>query len=145
MMPKEAVWKKCDKQPSIFPLEDFPGKEPACQCRRCRFDPWIGKIPWMRKWQPTPVFLAGNSHGQRSLVGYSPWGCRVGYDWAPKHPCFEGTHRLWHQYITPASRREEMPGLQSTCPRAGLPVPPLNLSLRQNQPILKADEVKVWE
>ena len=38
------------------------------------FDPWIGKIPWRRAWQPTPVFLPGESLGQRSLVGYSPWG-----------------------------------------------------------------------
>ena len=38
------------------------------------FDPWLGKIPWSRKWQPTPVFLPGEFHGQRSLVGYSPWG-----------------------------------------------------------------------
>ena len=38
------------------------------------FDPWIGKIPWRRKWQSTPVLLPGKSHGQRSLVGYSPWG-----------------------------------------------------------------------
>ena len=36
------------------------------------FDPWVGKIPWTRAWQPTPVFLLGESHGQRSLVGYSP-------------------------------------------------------------------------
>ena len=52
------------------------GKEPACQCRRhkiCRFSPWVGKIPWRRKWQPTPIFLPGESHGQRSLLGYSPW------------------------------------------------------------------------
>ena len=54
------------------------GKESACQCRRCKrceFNPWIGKIPWRRKWQSTPVFLFGKSHVQRSLVGYSPWGC----------------------------------------------------------------------
>ena len=38
------------------------------------FDPWARKIPWMRKWQPTPVFLPEKSHGQRRLVGYSPWG-----------------------------------------------------------------------
>ena len=44
------------------------------QCRRPGFDPWVGKIPWRRKWQPTPVFLPGKSHGQRSLVGYRPWG-----------------------------------------------------------------------
>ena len=38
------------------------------------FDPWFGKIPWRRAWQPTPAFLPGESHGQRSLGGYSPWG-----------------------------------------------------------------------
>ena len=43
------------------------------QCGRPGFDPWIGKIPWRRKWQPTSVFLPGESQGQRSLVGYSPW------------------------------------------------------------------------
>ena len=53
------------------------GKESACQCRRCktgRFDPWVRKISWRRSWHPTPGFLPGESHGQRSLVGYSPWG-----------------------------------------------------------------------
>ena len=44
------------------------------QCRRCGFNPWVRKIPWRRKWQPTPVFLPGESHGQRSLAGYSLWG-----------------------------------------------------------------------
>ena len=44
------------------------------QCGRPGFDPWVRKILWRRKWQPTPVFLPGKSHGQRSLVGYSPWG-----------------------------------------------------------------------
>ena len=52
------------------------GKEPACQSRRCRFDPWVGKILWRRKWQPTPIFLPGEDHGQRSLAGYSPWDHR---------------------------------------------------------------------
>ena len=42
-------------------------------CRRHRFDPWVGKIPQRREWQPTPVFLAGESHGQRSLTGDGPW------------------------------------------------------------------------
>jgi len=42
--------------------------------KRHQFDPWVGKIPWRRKWQPTPVFLPRKSHGQRSLAGYSPWG-----------------------------------------------------------------------
>ena len=44
------------------------GKEFACPCRRCEFDPWVRKIPWRRKWQLTPVFLPGKSHGQRSLA-----------------------------------------------------------------------------
>ena len=49
--------------------------------RRLGFDPWVRKIPWRRKWQPTPVFLPGESHGQRSLEGYRPWGRkRVGHD-----------------------------------------------------------------
>ena len=52
------------------------GKESACQCRRSRFAPWIGKIPWRRKWWPTSVFFPGKSHEQRSPVGYSPWGCK---------------------------------------------------------------------
>ena len=46
------------------------------QCRRPRFDPWVMKIPWRRKWQPTLVFLPGKFHGQRSLMGYSPWDCK---------------------------------------------------------------------
>ena len=52
-------------------------KEPACQCRRhkrCGFNPWVRKIPWRRAWQLTPVFLLRESHGQRSLAGYSTWG-----------------------------------------------------------------------
>lgn len=59
---------------------DTSGKEPAYrQCRRLKrggFDPWVGKIPQRRKWQPTPVFLPAESHEQRSLEGYSPWGCK---------------------------------------------------------------------
>ena len=59
------------------------GKEPTCQCRRhkrCRFDSWVRKIPWRRAWQPTPVFLPGESHGPRSLVGYTIH--RVTKSWA---------------------------------------------------------------
>ena len=52
------------------------GKESACQCKRPGFDPWVRKIPWRRKWQSTPVFLTRKSHGQRNLVGYSPWGSK---------------------------------------------------------------------
>ena len=53
------------------------GKELPCQCRRSKrlgFDPWVRKIPWRRAWQPTPVFSPEESHGQRSLAGYSLWG-----------------------------------------------------------------------
>ena len=53
------------------------GKEPAGRSRRCkryRFSPWAGNIRWKRPWQPTPVSLPDGSHGQRSLVGYSPQG-----------------------------------------------------------------------
>ena len=45
-------------------------------CRRPGFSPWVGKIAWRREWQPTPVFLPGESHGQMSLVGYNPCGCK---------------------------------------------------------------------
>ena len=53
------------------------GKESACQCRRCKrhkFNPWVGKILWSRKWQHTPVFLPGKFHGQRYLAGYIAYG-----------------------------------------------------------------------
>ena len=52
------------------------GKEFACDAEDAGglgFDPWVRKIPWRRAWQPTLVFLPRESHGQRSLVGYSPW------------------------------------------------------------------------
>ena len=66
----------------------FPGgsvvKIPL-QCGRCRFNSQVKEIPWKRKWQPTPVFSPGKSHGQRSLEGYNPRGHkRVGHDLATK-------------------------------------------------------------
>ena len=59
------------------------GKKHTCQCgrhRRLRLDPWVWKIPWRRKGQPTPAFLPGGSQGQRSLAGCSPWASRVGHN-----------------------------------------------------------------
>ena len=63
-----------------MPKWGFPGgasgKEPVCRCRRHMrqgFGPWVGKIPWRSEWQPTPVFLPGEPHRQRSLAGCSPW------------------------------------------------------------------------
>ena len=50
------------------------GKDSACNAGNRGSNPWIGKIPWRRKWQSTPVFLPEKSHGQRSLGGCSPWG-----------------------------------------------------------------------
>ena len=64
---------------TIYLSSGASGKDPACQCRREKrqgFYPWVGKIPWSRKWQPTPVFLAGKFHGQRSMLGYHTWGCK---------------------------------------------------------------------
>ena len=61
------------------------GKESACQCRRRGFHPSGRKIPWRRKWQPSPVFLPRKPHGQRSLASCGPWGHkRVGHDLVTK-------------------------------------------------------------
>ena len=57
------------------------------RCRRLWFGPWVGNIPWRREWLPTVVFLPGECHGQRRLVGYGPWGHRVRHDWETKHEC----------------------------------------------------------
>ena len=56
--------------------QGLSSEDSACQCRRLRFHPWVRKIPWRRQWQLTPVFLPGESHGERSLVGHSPWGLK---------------------------------------------------------------------
>ena len=79
----------CNKISITWTFLPLPGKpcwlkwwRICLQCRRCGFDPWVGKIPWRRAWQPTPVFLPEESHGQRSLAGYSPEGCeREGHEW----------------------------------------------------------------
>ena len=78
---REPCWKRSLK--AVLNKQGLPGsssiKESACQCRRCerlRFDPWAGKITWRRAWRHTPVLSPGESHGQRSLAGCSPWGHR---------------------------------------------------------------------
>ena len=88
------------------------GKESACQWRRwkrCRFDPWVGKIPWRRKGQPTPVFLPGESPWERHLAGYSPWGRKE-----PDTPEWLSTQtqKHWH------ARGQECHGLSGSGPRA---------------------------
>ena len=72
----------------LSPVRGSPGgtsgKEPTCQCRRCKrlgFDPWVRKIPWRRAWQPTLVLLPRESHGQRSLVGYIVHGITTSQIW----------------------------------------------------------------
>ena len=65
---------------TLAQLVGFPGgsmvKNLPGNAGNARKDPWVRKIPWRRKWHPTPVFLPGKSHGQRSLVGYNPWVCK---------------------------------------------------------------------
>ena len=61
----------------VYSISGGISGKPACQCRRHKrhwFNLWVGKIPWRRAWQPSLVFLPGESHGHKSLVGYSPWG-----------------------------------------------------------------------
>ena len=71
-------------------LRWLSGKESTYQYNRHGFDPWVKKIPWRRKLQPTPVLLPGKSHRQRNLQGYSPWSHRVRRDWATEHA------HTWH-------------------------------------------------
>ena len=68
------------------------GKESACQSKRLGFNPSVRKLPWRRKWQPTPVFLPGKSHGQRNLVGYSPQGRKESDTTEHTHTC--GVRRI---------------------------------------------------
>ena len=69
--------------------KEFPkwlsSKKICLQCRRQGSNPWVRKMPWKRKWQPTPVFSPGEFHGQRSLVGFSPWGHRARHNLATEH------------------------------------------------------------
>jgi len=75
-------------------IGDTGGKEHACQGRRHKrhwFNPWIRKVLWRREWQPTPVFLPGEFYGQKSLVVYSPWGCKESDVTEVTHACIN-TH-----------------------------------------------------
>ena len=90
---------------SLSPSWGFPrclsGKESACQSRRCGFDPWVGKIPWRRKWQPTPVLVPGKPHAQRSLVGYSPRDHE-----RARH------NRVTKQHLLPFQQSSRQPGIE---------------------------------
>ena len=79
-------WMKCSQRLGFGDSVESDSLTLGGLCRRLGFNPWVRKFPWSRKWQPTPVFWPGKLHGQRSLVGYSPWGHkRVGHDWACTH------------------------------------------------------------
>ena len=73
-----TLWRKpLPERRSMTLRSGSPGSSPACQCRRLRFDPWVGTIPWRKKGQLTAGFLPGESHGWRSLVGSKrAWGCK---------------------------------------------------------------------
>ena len=79
------------------------GKELTCQYRRHKrrgFHPWVRKIPWKRAWQPTPVFLPGESLGQRSLVGSNPWGHRVRHNCSDLARMLESDRLPLHREVT---------------------------------------------
>ena len=104
------------------PVTRFPGgpsgEEPDYQCRRCKrraFDPWVGKIPWRRAWHPAPLFLPGESHGQRSLAGHSPWG------WKELDKSEVTQHAHARQFWTVATP-SELPHPLPRCPSACLAV-----------------------
>ena len=93
----------CGKLP-----KQLRGEESAWECRRCGFDPWVRKIPGRRTWQPTPVFLPGKVHEQRSLAGYSPRESqKAGHDWsdlACTYACSVGTSDVY----SPPSKKTVM-------------------------------------
>ena len=72
--------KKSDMTEQLHFLSFFQAVK-KLQSRRPGFDSWFGKLPWSREWLPSPVFLPGEFHGQRSLVGYNPWGPKEFDDW----------------------------------------------------------------
>ena len=95
-------------------MTGFPGgtsgKEPACQGKRHKrrgFDPWVGKIPWRRVWQPIPVFFTRESHGRRNLVGYRP-KCRkkVRYDWSDLASTVENKAQFSDNSVSPINEVE---------------------------------------
>ena len=86
-----------------FP-DDLGGKDSACNGRGPSFDPWVKKIPWRRKWQPTPVFWPGEFHGQRRLAGYNPWGSRVRHDWGTNTFTLSLFHNIVQQSLPSTSK-----------------------------------------
>ena len=78
----------------------FPGSSDGKELWRSQFDLWVGRIPWRKEWQPTPVFLPGESHGQRSLTGNSPWVAKSRTRLSDFH--FISLHLQWGVYLLSA-------------------------------------------
>ena len=110
-MGSQRVWQDWNNSTHTWWLS---GKDFSCQCKRRGLSPWVRKIPCRRKWQPTLVFLLGKFHGQRSLVGYSPWGHRVGQDWATKQEFIAVGNGNWHSH--PGKGRDSLFKKSSTHP-----------------------------
>ena len=85
--------------------------QPSSQCRRC----WVGKIPWRRAWQATPIFLPGESHGQRSLVGYSPWGLKES-DTTEQLSSHISSVQFSHSVVSDSLRPHELQHARPPCP-----------------------------
>ena len=106
----KALWE-------LDPSADFPGgasdKDSTCQCSQCKrlgFDPWVGKIPKRRKWQPTPAFLPGKFHGQRSLVVHRVWKSWM-HSWAQvtqhnKRHCRRANLHVWAKQVSMSTLSE---------------------------------------
>ena len=105
------MWLRKKKLKNLIRFQSFPGgsevKASACNAGDLGLIPGSGRFPWRRKWQPTPVFLPGESHGWRSLVGYSPRGCKELDTTEPLHftlknkkPWFEVISLTVHKYIS---------------------------------------------
>ena len=101
-----SLWASClfyQGSHIAFQVAQMVNNLPAMQ--ETGFDPWAGKIPWRREWLPISVFCLENPHGQRSLVGYSPWGCKESgmTDWLSTRPCTWNCRRSSGQGRAPKS------------------------------------------
>ena len=108
----------------LGPINGKDGLPRWCQCRRCKrcgFDSWVEKIPWRRKWQPTPIFLLGKSQGQRSLPGCSAWGHKEWdmTDW-PRTCAHTHIHTHTHTHTHTHGKRYDCERQQCTTNIAGL-------------------------
>ena len=100
------------------------GEESASQHKIHRFDPWVGKILWRRKWQSTPVFLPGKSHGQTSVAGYGPWGQKESEMIEHAYTCISGwsegpTRMNLKDWIPNQCQSKEHLGFLSAFPNVG--------------------------